>query len=124
MSEQGRYMLILRGGQADRSLSPTDFGVVVRKYVNWIDELRSSGRYEGGEPLEDKGKTISGDRGSLVTDGPFAEAKELVGGYFILKATDLNEATEIAKGCPIFDNGGTVEVRKIARVPTAADIPQ
>ena len=124
MSEQARFMLILRGGKVDRSLSPSDFGLVVRKYVNWIDELRKSGRYEGGEPLEEQGKTLSGDRGSLVTDGPFAESKELVGGYFILKATDLAEAAEIAKGCPIFENGGTVEVRKIAPVPTAADIPR
>jgi hypothetical protein len=124
MSEQDRYMLILRGGKADRSLSPNDFGAVVRKYLTWIDELRRSGRYEGGEPLEEKGKTVSGSRGSIVIDGPFAEAKELVGGYFILKAANLDEAAEIAKGCPIFENGGTVEVRKIAPVPTAADIPQ
>jgi hypothetical protein len=120
MSDQSRFMLILRGGKADKSLSPSEYGAVIQKYLDWIDELRSSGIYEGGEPLEEKGKTLSGNRGSLVTDGPFAEAKETVGGYFIIKAVDLNIAAEIAKGCPIFDNGGTVEVRKIAAIPHAS----
>ena len=123
MSEQARFMLILRGGKADRTFSPNDYGAIIQKYHNWIDELRKSGRYEGGEPLEEQGKTLSGDRGRLVTDGPFAEAKEAVGGYFIFKAANLEEAAEIAKGCPILDNGGTVEVRKIAPIPQVGDRP-
>jgi hypothetical protein len=121
MSDQSRFMLILRGGRTHRTMSPTEADAVIQKYLTWIDKLRTSGRYEGGEPLEEQVKTLSGDGGRLVTDGPFAEAKETVGGYFILKAADLNEAAEIAKGCPIFDNGGTVEVRKIAPVPQASD---
>jgi hypothetical protein len=119
MSDQDRYMLILRGGKTRKDFSPSEYGPVIQKYLNWIDELRKSGRYEGGEPLEAEGKTLSGERGRLVTDGPFAEAKESVGGYFIFRAANLEEAAEIAKGCPIFDNGGTVEVRKIAAVPRA-----
>jgi hypothetical protein len=121
MSEQSRFMLILRGGKSDRTFSPSEYGAVIQKYHDWIDELRKSGRYEGGEPLEEQGKTLSGERGRLVTDGPFAEAKETVGGYFIFKAADLHEAAEIAKGCPILDNGGTVEVRQIAPIPQVAD---
>ena len=114
-----RFMLILRGGRADRSLSPTEYGQVIQKYLNWIEGLRKSGNYEAGEPLEEDGKVLSGKSGGFVTDGPFAESKEAVGGYFIIKATDLNEAAEIAKGCPIFENGGTSEVRPIAVVPGA-----
>jgi hypothetical protein len=121
MSDQNRFMLILRGRRPSREYSPSEYGAIIQKYLSWIDELKQSGRYEGGEPLEEPGKTLSGERGSIVTDGPFAEAKETVGGYFILLATDLNEAAEIAKGCPIFDNGGTVEVRKIAPVPRSSD---
>jgi len=111
-------MLILRGGKSDRSFSPSDYGQVIQKYLNWVDGLRKIGCYEAGEPLEEKGRILSGKSGSIVTDGPFAESKETVGGYFIIKAKDLTEAAEIAKGCPIFDNGGAVEVRKIAPIPS------
>ncbi len=117
-STEPRFMLILRGGKSDRSFSPSDYGQVIQKYLNWVDGLRKIGCYEAGEPLEEKGRILSGKSGSIVTDGPFAESKETVGGYFIIKAKDLTEAAEIAKGCPIFDNGGAVEVRKIAPIPS------
>jgi len=117
---EGRFMFILRGGKSDKSFSPTEYGEVIQKYLNWVQSLRTSGHYEAGEPLEEKGKTLVGKNGSVVTDGPFAESKEAVGGYFIIKARDLAEAAEIAKGCPIFDNGGNVEVRKIAPIPSAS----
>jgi hypothetical protein len=113
-------MFILRGGKSDKSFSPTEYGEVIQKYLNWVQSLRNSGHYEAGEPLEEQGKTLVGKNGSVVTDGPFAESKEAVGGYFIIKARDLAEAAEIAKGCPIFDNGGNVEVRKIAPIPSAS----
>ena len=118
-SSQPRFMLILRGGKSDRSLSPSEYGPMIQKYHTWIDGLRESGCYEAGEPLEEQGKVLTGKGGGIVTDGPFAESKETVGGYFIIKARDLTEAAEIARGCPIFDNGGDVEVRKIAPIPTA-----
>jgi hypothetical protein len=114
-----RFMLILRGGRSDKSLSPTEYGQMIQKYLNWIEGLRKSGNYEAGEPLEEEGRLLSEKNGSLVTDGPFAESKEAVGGYFIIKAADLDEAAEIAKSCPIFENGGTTEVRPIAVVPGA-----
>ena len=117
-SSEPRFMFILRGGKSDKSYSPNEYGQMIQKYHTWIDGLRKNGCYEGGEPLEEQGKSLSGKSGSIVTDGPFAESKETVGGYFIIKAKDLAGATEIAKGCPIFDNGGTVEVRKIAPIPT------
>ena len=52
-------------------------------------------------------------KGKVVSDGPFAEGKEIVGGYLIVNAADLDEAAEISKGCPIFKNNGEVEVREI-----------
>ncbi len=116
---QKRFMLILRGGTRDKNLSPSEYGQVIQKYLSWIEGLRNRGQYEAGEPLEEEGKLLSTADGSLLTDGPFAESKEAVGGYFIIKATDLRQAAEIARGCPIFDNGGTVEVRPIAPIPSA-----
>lgn len=111
------FMLLLRGGELERDMSPTEYGRVVQKYMDWVEVLRKSGHYKAGEPLEEEGKMLSGDHGSIVTDGPFAESKETVGGYFLITARDLGEAVEIARNCPVFDNDGTVEVRQIAVIP-------
>lgn len=111
------FLLILRGGSSRRDMSPNDYGEVVRKYLAWVESLKTSGHYKAGEPLEEDGKILSGKQPTLVTDGPFAESKETVGGYFMIVARDLDEAAAIACGCPIFDNEGTVEVRQIALIP-------
>jgi hypothetical protein len=112
------FLLILRGGTTHSNMSPTDYGKVIEKYMAWVASLRESGHYKAGEPLEESGKLLSG-KPTMITDGPFAESKETVGGYFMITARDLDEAAEIARGCPIFDNGGTVEVRQIALIPHA-----
>jgi hypothetical protein len=117
-AETKRFMFILRGGKSDRDLSPSEYGRVIQKYLTWIDGLKQRGVYEAGEPLEEEGQVLSQKGDAVVMDGPFAESKEAVGGYFIIKAANLNDATEIARGCPIFDNGGAVEVRPIAPIPT------
>src|SRR3984893_16531892 len=118
-TEAKTFLLILRGGSTRRDMSPTDYGQVVQKYMTWVEALRNSGHYKAGEPLEEDGKVLSGKQGGLITDGPFAESKETVGGYFMITARDLDEAAEIARGCPIFDNNGTVEIRQIALIPHA-----
>ena len=118
-SSETRFMLILRGGKADRDFSPSEYGRTIQKYLDWIEGLRKKGLYEAGEPLEETGRVLSGKSGAIVIDGPFAESKEAVGGYFIIRARDLDEATEIGKGCPIFESGGGLEVRQIAPIPSA-----
>lgn len=120
-SDQKTFMLILRGGESSRNMSPTEYGQVVQKYMAWAESLSRSGNHKAGEPLEEDGRVLSGKNGSIVTDGPFAESKETIGGYFIITAESLDEATELAKGCPIFDNGGTVEVREIAIIPASVN---
>ncbi len=65
-----------------------------------------------GHPLEDAGKVVSGAK-KMVKDGPFAEAKDVVAGYIIVQADDLSQAAELAKGCPILEVGGSVEVRPV-----------
>lgn len=111
------FILLLRGGESARNMSPTQYGQVVEKYMAWAEALRQSGHYKAGEPLEEEGKLLAGQHGGIVTDGPFAESKEAIGGYFMITASSLDEAVHIAKGCPIFDNAGTVEVRPIAVIP-------
>ena len=114
---QPSFMLLLRGGVSNRDLSPDQLQRQIERYLNWIEQLRHDGNFVAGEPLEETGKVLSGKNGSTVTDGPFAESKEEVGGYFIVRARDLAAAVELSKGCPIFLNNGTVEVRPIQAVP-------
>jgi len=119
MSALPKFILLLRGGISNRELSPEQIQAQIEKYMNWIDSLRRKGHFLAGEPLEEEGKLLSGRNAETVTDGPFAESKEAIGGYFIISARNLGAAIEISKGCPIFANGGTVEVRPIQQVPGA-----
>src|SRR6476620_1720041 len=117
MSTSSKFMLLLRGGITNRDLSPEQLQAQIEKYMSWIDSLRKKGHFLAGEPLEEEGKILSGRNAQTITDGPFTESKEAVGGYFIISARDLDAAVEGSKDCPIFGNGGTMEVRPIQDVP-------
>jgi hypothetical protein len=82
----------------------------------WFERLKEEGKCLGGHPLEEEGKIVSGKQGRAVADGPFAESKEAIGGYFYLKVADENEAIEIAKQCPGLEYGAVVEVRPVADI--------
>jgi hypothetical protein len=84
----------------------------MQKWFNWIKQLQEEGIYISGKPLVRSGKTVSGTD-QAVTDGPFAEGKEVVGGFFIVKANDISEAVALTKGFPDYEIGGSVEVREI-----------
>jgi hypothetical protein len=89
---------------------------IMQKWMTWFAELGSQGYIKDpGQPLEPTGKIVSGKQ-KTVTDGPFAEAKDLVGGYTIVEAKDISEAAEISKGCPIFDRNGFVEIRPVMQM--------
>jgi hypothetical protein len=117
MSTSSKFMLLLRGGIPNRDLSPEQLQAQIEKYMSWIDSLRQKGYFLAGEPLEEEGKILSGRNAQTITDGPFTESKEAVGGYFIISAKDLDAAVEISKDCPILENGGTIELRPIQDVP-------
>jgi len=108
-----KYMFLFRGGDAARAAaSPEDMQKHLAKWGAWFKGLGDKGQFVGGEPLEFTGKVLSGTKKTL-SDGPFAEAKDLVGGYAIVKATSLDDAVEIARGCPIFEHDGVLEVRPV-----------
>ena len=94
------YLLLFRGNVWDRGLSPAQIQKVVSDWMAWFDRLKAEGKCIGGNPLEMEGKVVSGKQGRTVADGPFAESKEAIGGYFYLTVADENEAIEIAKQCP------------------------
>ena len=108
------YLLLFRGNVWDRGLSPAQLQKVVSDWMAWFEGLKAQGKCTGGHPLEDDGKVVSGKQGHTVADGPFAELKEAIGGYFYLQVADENEAIEIARQCPGLEYGAVVEVRPVA----------
>ena len=103
------FMFVFRGGETPTS--PEAMQAQMQKWMTWIQRLRDQGKYIAGDPLQAGGKVLTSRK--TRTDGPFAEGKEIVGGYFLIRAETLDEAAEMAKDCPIFDSGGSVEVRAI-----------
>lgn len=107
------FMFIFRGGLDPSTASPQDMESNMQKWFAWVKDLQDRNIYAAGEALLPTGKTVR--KQNLVTDGPFAESKEIVGGFFVVKANSLDEAIELAKDCPDLPLGGTVEVREVMK---------
>ncbi|MDB6074397.1 MAG: YCII-related domain protein [Verrucomicrobiaceae bacterium] len=107
-------MLLFRGMEWTKALSPEEAQKVMGQWMAWFDELIKDGRATSGSPLEAAGKVVSGAGGKVIVDGPYAESKEAVGGYFYLTVKTFEEAMSIAQACPGLPHGAVVEVRPIA----------
>ena len=106
-------MFIFLGGDPSH-LSPEAQQAHMQKWFDWVQKLTNEKKYVGGEALLPGGKTVTGTK-KVVTDGPFAESKEVVAGYFVVVAKNLNEAVEMAKECPDYVLNGIVEVREVMK---------
>lgn len=105
------FTFLYRG--RDTSASPEQMQETMQKWRAWFKQLGEQGHLKDiGHPLETSGKVVRGKQKN-VTDGPFAEAKDVVGGFTLIQARDLEHATELSKGCPILEVDGSVEVRPI-----------
>jgi hypothetical protein len=88
----------------------------LQQWRAWFKDLTDQGHIKLlGHPLEASGKVVSGTQ-RIVTDGPYPESKDVVGGYTIIEAQNLAQAAELAKGCPILEVGGSVEVRPVQQL--------
>ena len=88
----------------------------MQKWMTWLSDLGAKGHIKDqGQPLDRTGKLVKGKQ-KAVTDGPFAEAKDVVGGYTLVLARDLDQAVELSKGCPILEVDGAVEVRPVMKM--------
>jgi hypothetical protein len=116
MNEQTHngHMLIFRGTNWHQGLSPEEMQQVGERWMAWFNGLKDQGKAIAGNPLEPAGRIVSGKNGRVISDGPFAESKETVGGYFLLNVPTLNEAVAIAQQCPGLPYGIRVEVRPVA----------
>lgn len=108
-------MLIFRGGNTHISTANSQAAMnVIQTWNDWMQGLAEKGILTGGDALQLSGKHVKGS-GKVVSDGLYAEGNEMVGGYLIVNAKDINDAVEISKGCPILKENGSVEVRPIQK---------
>ena len=111
-----KFMILFRGsGVYQPGQSPEALQTLKQKMIRWVTDLSKNGVHVASEPLERAGKQVSGTK-KTITDGPFGEAKEIIGGCTIVHAKDIYEAIEIAKGCPILESNANVEVRPIQKM--------
>jgi len=107
-------LFIHGGGDLSVNLSPEQIQEAIKKYSEWAQKLRADGKLVSAEKLKDnEGMVLSTKNGKVIVDGPFAETKETIGGYFIINAENMEEAIEIAKESPAMSRDATVEVREI-----------
>ncbi len=114
VEETPQYLLIFRGTDWDKGLPADVVEQTMTKWMAWFEGLKAEGKVKGGNPLFREGKVVSGKNGRVVSDGPFAESKEAVAGYFLAEVATLDEAVAMAKNCPALEHGMEVEVRQIS----------
>jgi hypothetical protein len=111
-----KYMLLLYDDPAAfANVSPGEMQKIIEKYMAWGAKLRKAGLIHGSNKLTDEpGKVLRRNGNEVrVTDGPYSETKEVLGGYYIIEAESYEQAIERARDCPQFEYGGTVEVRQV-----------
>lgn len=107
------FLYLFRGGAPMGT--PEQMQKTMERWGAWIKQLTDKGHFKAGQPLDTGGKVVA-NKAKTITDGPYAEAKDVVGGYLIVEAKDIDHAVVLSKECPIFEGDGTVEVRAIAKM--------
>lgn len=112
-SASPEYLLLIRGTNWDKGLAPGEIQEIMGRFISWMDGISKDGKLKGAQPLESSGVLI-GKGGRVVADGPFAESKEAIGGYFLLTVPTFEDAVAIAQACPMINHGCQMEVRPVA----------
>lgn len=116
------YLILMRLDLLTREAqpSPEQMQEYMKQYHDWVGSIAAQDKFRGGKGLSTEGKVIKSK--GIVTDGPFAEVKESLAGFIMIKAKDFDDAVAIAKACPILGGeGNSVEVRKVISVHDTAD---
>ena len=109
------FILIMRHEDGKKVASPEQIQIWMKQTMDWIGSISTQNKFSGGTGLLfDDARVVRPH--NIVTNGPFGEIKETIGGYIIVKADSIDEAVEFAKGCPVLQGeGNSMEVRKIAK---------
>ncbi|MFT4737097.1 MAG: hypothetical protein ACI8QD_001668 [Cyclobacteriaceae bacterium] len=106
-----QFLYLFRGGdQGFSTASPEEIQAHMGRWTEWMTRISPNDQPVAGTALDSSGKVVK-DSGQIISDGPFTEGKEIVGGYVLVQARDIDHAAELSKDCPIFEFGGFVEVR-------------
>lgn len=110
------YALIMRHQDGGKIASPEQMEIWMKQTMDWIGGIAAQNKFVGGTGLPfDEARVVRSDK--VVTNGPFGEIKETIGGFMTVKANSIEEAVEFAKGCPVLQGeGNSVEVRRIAKM--------
>ena len=112
------YLLIMRHEDGRKIASPEQMEIWMKQTMDWIGGIAAQNKFVGGTglPFDDARVVKTKNAKKMVTNGPFGEIKETIGGFITVRADSVEEAVEFAKGCPVLQGeGNTVEVRKIAK---------
>lgn len=112
-----QYLLLLHQPNTGRGPTPAQMQEIMARFGTWMEGLYAKGIVAGTNGLEPEGKVLREPGGAVITDGPYAEAKEIVGGYILINAKSLKQAVEIARGCPGLHYRLAVEVRPVKQRP-------
>lgn len=109
-----KFILLLHDAGFPADISPDEIQAIIQRYVAWRQKIQQNGRAVEGHKLTDgQGRVMRGAGGATkVTDGPYAEAREVIGGLFIVEAKDYDEAVELSEDCPHLDFG-SIEIREV-----------
>src|SRR6195952_131436 len=115
LKKMNEFMLIFRHEDGNKVASPEQIQIWMKQTMDWIGGIAAQNKFSGGNGLPfDDARVVKPN--NVVTNGPFGEIKETIGGYIIVKADSVDEAVEFAKGCPVLQGeGNSVEVRRIAK---------
>lgn len=109
------YILIFRHEDGSKIASPEQMQIWMKQTMDWIGSIAAQNKFKSGTGLPFDNAKVVHHKG-IVTNGPFGEIKETIGGFIIVKADSVDEAVEFAKGSPVLQgDGNTVEVRKLAK---------
>ncbi|WP_166442742.1 YciI family protein [Phragmitibacter flavus] len=112
MNSSNEYLVLLRNTDWDEELPVEDIAKVVNEYHLWVDRMLAEGKLTGGRPLTAGGRVVS-KQGGRISDGPFVESKEAIGGYLIIQAESFDEAAAIASTFPPIRQGVQLEIREL-----------
>lgn len=114
-----QFMLLLHEDpKVFSEISPNEIQTIVQEYSAWREKLQTAGRLVDGQKLKDEGgREMSQANGDVsVVDGPYSEAKEVIGGFFIISAADYGEAVDICRDCPHLKYGRRIEIREVDQI--------
>ena len=113
------YLLLLHEDPSQyAAMSPAEMQAVIERYRQWAQKMAAAGRLAGGHKLADEGgkRVRVGSGRPLVTDGPFIESKDVIGGYFVIRAASYDDAVAAVADCPHLRGGNEIELRRIDKV--------